>query len=295
MNTYTQRNIEKQTALNFLKSELGEDTTLDFLVFDKEDVEKYNFIKIFKLLFSAGHHVTLWNEIFNCIHIPVLDRKVFSDEEWEFIEKVSEAKKGCNEEETAYNINRSIETECLVLVPVREEHINCLEKYFDSDPNSFVQYSSVEYNDINFRGIFYINNSHMFAIIKKETGETVGMVALKELCDYAQLFNIEYFILPEYRRSGYAVEACRALINYAFSGQLVGNKDTIWNGIKEITKIDVELIMLTTSKQNIASQKVADKLGFSFDGIAKRGWRIDFLEQYTDLVMYSLEKENYND
>lgn len=294
MNTYTRRKMKEQKALEFLKSELGEDTTLDFWVFDKDDIEKNNFIKIFKFLFSAGHHVTLWNELFNYIHIPALDKKFFSDEEWEFIEKVSEAKKDCGEEETVYNINNSIETERLVLVPACEEHINCLKKYFDSNPNAFVYYSSAEYTDINFRGVFYINNAQMFAVIKKETGKIIGVVALKELCDYAHLFNIEYFILPDYRRSGYAVEACRSLIDYAFSGHLIEKKDTVWTGIKETRKIDVELVMLTTSKQNIASQKVADKLGFSFDGIQKRGWRIDLLESYDDVMLYSLEKKEKN-
>jgi RimJ/RimL family protein N-acetyltransferase len=98
------------------------------------------------------------------------------------------------------------------------------------------------------------------------------------------------FVLPEYRNNGYATEACGALIKNAFSGNLVELKETAWVGIKKKQNVNIELIEIEFSADNIAAQKVVEKLGFTFNGIEKRGWRIDSLEQYTDLMFYSLEK-----
>ena len=287
----------KSEALRFLKSELGDDATLDFWNFDESEETKSLFLKSFKLLFKSGYDIALWNEVFDSVYFSALDKTDFTSEEWDFIENIKSVKKACREEGKGINnINQTIETESIKLIPINDEHIEMFKNFFDTDPDSFVNYSRLEYREFFFRCIFKVNNHHMFAIKEKTMGEIVGVVALKEICDYAHIFNIEYFVFPNFRKRGYAVEASRALIDCAFSGSLIAEKETARRGIYETVNENVELIQLNTSQDNLPSQNIAKKLGFVFTGREKRGSRIDLLGTYSDLLMFSLEKaENRND
>ena len=105
-----------------------------------------------------------------------------------------------------------------------------------------------------------------WALVEKETGDLIGVAGLKvpeedgkeeqELVKL-ELFNgrenagdgevvleLGYHIFPEYRRKGYAKEACRAAIEYA---------EEEFGTVQFIVRI---------GKENIVSKKVAESLGF---------------------------------
>ncbi|UPT67217.1 MAG: GNAT family N-acetyltransferase [Sphingobacteriales bacterium JAD_PAG50586_3] len=88
----------------------------------------------------------------------------------------------------------------------------------------------------------------MMALIEKETGNFVGMCGLlAQVVDDLPEIEVGYHILPQYWGKGYAPEAAKFFINYAFENNLT---DSI------ISVIDVG---------NIKSQRVAEKNGLFRD------------------------------
>lgn len=82
------------------------------------------------------------------------------------------------------------------------------------------------------------------ALILKDTGEFIGQCGLiKQEVDGAEVIEVGYHILKQYRGHGYAPEAARLFIHYAFEH---GITDTV------VSIIAVE---------NIRSQRVAEKNG----------------------------------
>ena len=294
---------EKEAAayLHSISYEWTDIYVFDITSVDHENKEKKEVaLKKFKALFNSEHKMALWNSIleFGCFNFSMLERKDYTNEEWDFLMKAQEVSQNISDRYLRIqreNINNEIETKRLMLVSPNYTFYAKLFKFFEENPKEFILYSKLEFDDYYFQTKFRAHINNMFTITTKNSGEFVGIVALHETSDFAHLYNLRMFVLPEYRNNGYATEACEAFIKNAFSGNLVELKETAWVGIKNNQTVNVELIEIEFSADNIAAQKVVKKLGFAFNGIAKRGWRIDFLEQYTDLVIYSLEKENYND
>jgi [ribosomal protein S5]-alanine N-acetyltransferase len=84
----------------------------------------------------------------------------------------------------------------------------------------------------------------MMALIEKETGEMVGMCGLlSQVVDDIPELEVGYHIFPKHWGKGYAPEAAKFFINYAFDNNL---NDSI------ISVIDVG---------NVKSQRVAEKNG----------------------------------
>ena len=70
------------------------------------------------------------------------------------------------------------------------------------------------------------------------------MLSLSDKNSWNDTLEIGYHIFPEYRRKGYAKEACRAAIEYA---------EEEFGTVQFIVRI---------GKENIVSKKVAESLGF---------------------------------
>lgn len=82
------------------------------------------------------------------------------------------------------------------------------------------------------------------ALILKNTGEFIGQCGLiKQEVDGAEVIEVGYHILKQYRGHGYAPEAARLFIQYAFEHAIT---DTV-----------VSIIAV----QNLRSQRVAEKNG----------------------------------
>jgi [ribosomal protein S5]-alanine N-acetyltransferase len=102
---------------------------------------------------------------------------------------------------------------------------------------------------IEFQLRRYAENRYgMMALIEKETGEMVGMCGLlSQVVDDIPELEVGYHILPNYWGKGYAPEAAKFFINYAFDNNL---NDSI------VSIIDVG---------NVKSQRVAEKNGLFRD------------------------------
>lgn len=86
-----------------------------------------------------------------------------------------------------------------------------------------------------------------FAIFDRKTNELTGCAYLSSLDENANMVNLGYWIFGKYQRRGYAYEAAKALVSYAFNDL-------------NLTRIEI-----VTTPENNASQGLATKLGAIFE------------------------------
>ena len=85
------------------------------------------------------------------------------------------------------------------------------------------------------------------SVVLKKTGEVIGWCGLQPVGDEdSPLGRIElgYLIDQDYRRQGYAFEACRAILDFAFS------------------RLELDEVYAVIDEKNEASLRLAEKLGF---------------------------------
>jgi len=93
---------------------------------------------------------------------------------------------------------------------------------------------------------YHINGFGFWLMKLKSTGEPVGM------CGFAKREGLDdpdvgFALLPEYEGKGYALEAAKACMEYAAA------------------EMKIEVIKAITSKNNIRSQKLLEKIGLKFE------------------------------
>lgn len=88
----------------------------------------------------------------------------------------------------------------------------------------------------------------IFGVWEQVSGENVGEAYLANADWHVPRLELGYFILQEHTGKGYTTEAARALVNFAFQ------------------QLEVERLELQCQADNLASQKVAGRCGFTFEG-----------------------------
>lgn len=145
-----------------------------------------------------------------------------------------------------------LETERLNMRPLVAEDAKTWQAFIDHD--EAMQFMRTFYPpEIKYPALYWIGfalNRYfegrygMMALEDKETGELVGQCGLlAQVVDDIPEIEVGYHILPKYWGKGYAPEAAKFFINYAFENNLT---DSI------ISVIDVG---------NVKSQRVAEKNG----------------------------------
>ena len=96
----------------------------------------------------------------------------------------------------------------------------------------------------------YIRNAYdlcgygMWSVFRKSDGVFIGFAGLYDSAQNGDSYTgISYYVEPQFRRNGYAVEASCAVIEYASE----------YLGLEEIRCV--------VNEENIASRKVAEKIG----------------------------------
>lgn len=122
---------------------------------------------------------------------------------------------------------------------------------------------------------FILRDFIRYIIIEKRTGQIIGRCAFPSFQTIWNIpqFGISYFVRRSARQHGYASEAAHALTTLAF--QNLGAK-----------KVEIYC-----DAENIASQRIPQKLGFVLECSKKGGWpRQD--NQLAELLTYSLFSES---
>lgn len=173
---------------------------------------------------------------------------------------------------------RTIETERLIL---RAIEISDAADFFEyaKSPNvgphaGWKPHESLEETEKIIEEIFMPNDS--FAIVLKETGKMIGVIALEHDKRRPEIPSKEigYSLAEEYWGRGIMTEATKAVIEYAFTDK----------------KLDV--LAICTSRVNERSARVIEKCGFTYEGITRRCY-LTYEDIPRDSRAYSLLREEW--
>lgn len=90
--------------------------------------------------------------------------------------------------------------------------------------------------------------SYDFGIALKEDNKIIGMISITEIDLFHEYATIGYWLGEKYWHKGYAYEALKAIIVFAF------------------TKVKLRRINITVSEKNKSSNKLIKKIGFTYEG-----------------------------
>jgi RimJ/RimL family protein N-acetyltransferase len=117
----------------------------------------------------------------------------------------------------------------------------------------------------------HVKNMKRFGIELKDTKKIIGLIDLYNINLKSKKLKLGYWIGKTYRRKGYATEAIKKMIEYAFKNY------------------DVNEIIATTLITNDASMNLLEKLGFVKGKILKNDRFLD--GKYIDSVQFVLKRE----
>lgn len=114
-------------------------------------------------------------------------------------------------------------------------------------------------------------NELSWLMVLKDTDKVIGEIVLYDFRLKKQA-DIGYRVNKKYWGQGFATEACRAIIEFAF-------KD-----------LCLSRLQIRCFKDNTGSVRVAEKLGFTLEGMIRKGAIINVI---TDYYIYGLLYEEY--
>lgn len=157
------------------------------------------------------------------------------------------------------------DTERLTIAPQNREHSNHFREYIrenekDSDHDPMVRpfiYSTGEYNRPNLL---------IFNAFLKGTDNPAANIGVYMLNSEPKIGHFQYYTKIEHRGKGYAAEAASALVDMIRRGQVLQFGEFNYRYIREERLLDLDALSIETSEENIASQKIAQRLGFEYTG-----------------------------
>ena len=138
--------------------------------------------------------------------------------------------------------------------------------YTETDARRFILMALQAWHD---------GTGYEFAIVEAASDRYVGSIGL-HLGPNPRRHAVGYLIAPEARRHGYATRALRLATRWGFE------------------RLGIERLALWTLPGNVASQAVAERAGYRYEGLA-RNWESDRDDRPIDAVMYSMTPEDLAD
>lgn len=122
-----------------------------------------------------------------------------------------------------------------------------------------------------FLNDFCIGRKGAVAAVHRNSGKMIGYILFNELDN--GVYEIGWFFNRNYRRQGYAYEACKAVIGYAFN-QLKAHK------------------IFAESIDNVKSVSLMKKLGMKLEGIQRKQTK-DSYGEWADMYLYGLLEDEW--
>ena len=179
-----------------------------------------------------------------------------------------------------------IESERLIMSKPTNKDLKEIKKHFKNDGDFFVfcghKYDKFIADDILGGLREWFNNYS----IKLKNGELVGFVALN--ADSGGIGKLSYYIFKDMRLKGYCAEACKAVINEAFSGKFFTVEEVVENDERIIKRhpICIETIKAKCFTFNQGSNKTLKSLGFTYCGYDYKSERLSNGEWASDNLYY---------
>lgn len=159
------------------------------------------------------------------------------------------------------NILPEIHTDNCLLRKIDTGDVNAIYEIF-SHPEVMRYWDHVAWTDISEASIFVQNAAagleeykHFYwSICNRQSGETVGICALRDYSQEHKTIEILYALLPEYWEQGIASEIIPVIVAFGFNS------------------LDLNRIHASTEPRNIASTKVLLNNGFELEGRLRESW-----------------------
>lgn len=175
----------------------------------------------------------------------------------------------------------TLETERLILRKTIKEDIDELF-YIELNPNlrRYLGIHKVGTSLNDNRNYFdfskYDNlNFYRWSIVEKDTNKLLGCIYLNVHDEKARSYGIDYFIREDSWNKGYATEASKCVLEFAFN------------------KLNINRIESSGAKSNPGTLKVMEHIGLKYEGVRKDGI-FYYYGGIQDLVLYGITKEEYN-
>lgn len=123
----------------------------------------------------------------------------------------------------------------------------------------------------------FIETGEHWAVVEKSTGRVIGSISLQKDAKRPKMENARsmgYVLGEAYWGQGFATEACRAVLAYAFC------------------ELECPVVSAGHFPINQKSRRVLKKLGFVYEGTMRRAARL-YDGSFAELLIYSLFKEEY--
>ena len=163
---------------------------------------------------------------------------------------------------------KKIETERLVLRGWRESDASDLFEFSRSD--NMLMAGAKIHKDINESLeciCSYMNSQETWAIALKENNKVIGWIGLYNTNRHGRYRETEYVISEHYQNRGFATEAVKALLGYAFG------------------ELDLMVVAACHYPHNVQSKRVIEKCGFTYEGTLRK-----YSKNLYDSVRYSMLK-----
>lgn len=174
----------------------------------------------------------------------------------------------------------TLETERLILRKTIKEDIDELF-YIELNPNlrRYLGIHKVGTSLNDNRNYFdfskYDNlDFYRWSIVEKNTNKLLGCIYLNVHDEKARIYGIDYFLREDSWNKGYATEASKCILNFAFE------------------KLNVNRIESSGAKSNPGTLKVMEHIGLKYEGVRKDGI-FYYYGGIQDLVLYGITKEEY--
>ena len=196
------------------------------------------------------------------------------------------------------SINEEIAGNRIILKPCQTKD-NC-DLYLSHvrDDGDYKIYVVPEKSDIIIEKYLAINSKlpHSFYVFLRETSEEIGIVSLYDSNQnhnsILKVAEAHYYIYKEYRHQGYALEAMKLLIDAFFGSRLKQNISTDKKYVFIEKQCEPICVKLLCNEDNTASNKLALKLGFKFEGTNHYYKFMDGIPQHEN--NYYLDSDLYN-
>lgn len=116
----------------------------------------------------------------------------------------------------------------------------------------------------------WIKHQGMWAVTLKDNRKVIGWILLDDTNRYDHYKELEYVISVSYQNKGYATEAVKCVLEYAF------------------TQLDLLVVAVCHYPFNIKSKRVIENCGFTYEGTLRK-----YSKNLTDSVRYSMTKEEW--
>ena len=200
------------------------------------------------------------------------------------------------------NINDKVEGKRIVLVNVNDYEDMIGSSFLEELANEiryaddFEEFYSIE-NQVNLEKALMINTyvPHGYVIIEKETNKSIGLVnARNKDLDFSKVLDVaelSYYIYKDYRKKGYAKEAVELFVREYFNGNLKSYYETDRKYALEVKYNNPVCLKISCNKKNIGSQKVAESVGFLYEGT--KHYELFLRDEPLHFISYYMDKEIY--